>query len=274
MKLYEAVVLDGVPEPDLPGHVKAQIPELYADAEYPYLIPPLYPGPSLGGWQSVPSAGEGIAVIDLGGGSFRWIGTLDTAAAIGANPAGRVGARSKDGRHSIIIDDTYGVQFAVQDDAADEMQFVRIDPDGTIQINTALGHTFLMQTDDELVHLQTPGGNILQMSTDGIMMVHSDGVASMELKSGDIATLGGTVVQISGGSIELGDGSIPPTNPYILSLSFMADLALLCADVIAIGAAIPTMSPYVATNAASMSGKIGSSLGAGAPYLSTRIYGD
>jgi hypothetical protein len=282
VRLYEAVVVDGNPDPDLPGYIRVRVPELFGNDEVPVLIPPLYTGASFGGWHSVPRALDPdtedelrCIVMHLGNLSFRWIGTSQPFPTVLERPTTAVGARSPDGRHSVIMDSELGVYLtAGSDNVEDEFSYISIDPrEDVVSISTSTGS--VAQFTENLVHIQNFDGDVLQLdATNGVTLMHSNGIASLNLKSGDVAALSGSVVQVNGGSIELGGGVVPPLNPYMLSLSFLADMQLLMTDIIAIGAAIPSGLPYVPTNAISISGKIATSITVGPPYLSTRVYGD
>lgn len=284
IRLYEAEVIDGHPDPERPGHIKVRIPQLYRDNDVPVLIPPLYPGSPFGGWQSIawPSNPDDsslpvrVIVAHLGGNSFRWMGTSQSWSSVSDNPETRVGARSPDGRHSIQLDSSLGAFVIVKSTEEDGSQFFHMDPDeNIIQMSTAHGTTFLLS--EEKAGIIVPSGSsshVLQFDSTGVLLTHKAGVSYLSMENGDITKLNGGNVQISGVTIELGGGTIPPIHPYLLTMTYLSDLLLVLADVVAIGAAIPTMTPFVATNATSMIAKIGTSLGAGAPYLSTRISGD
>jgi hypothetical protein len=280
IQLYEAVVTDAAPDANLPGHIKVRIPELFDDLEVPITIPPMYPGWFAGGWHSVPSAlnpdtdaeDVRVIVIRLGNMSFKWIGSSQSDAFITDNPGTRAGARSGDGRHRLFLDNTAGFFSQIASDTEDTFNFISVAPDDTIVIQTADGST--MSLSEKQVNLLTADGDVLSMNDGDITLMQQDGVASLSLRTGDIAALSGKNVQISGSTIELGGGTIPPIHPYVLSMTLLADLVAVLADVVAIGAAIPTMTPFVATNAISMIAKVSTSLSAGAPYLSTRISGD
>lgn len=286
VRLYEAIVVNGTPDPALPGFIQVQIPALFGDKTVPSLIPPLYPGASFGGWQSVPQAtnplnDEPVRVIvaHMGRTSFRWLGTSQPFSAITADPANRVGARSKDGRHAIFMDSIEGIFLATASDAegVTESNFIQITPaDDSITIQTAKGDMISIKP-EQLAILISDGvdSHALQMDiTNGIVMMHKAGISYLSLEDGDITRLNGFDIQISGASIAMGGGVISPIHSYILSATFFADLSLACSDIVATGAAIPAGLPYVAVNATSMIGKIATSLGAGLPYLSSRISGD
>ena len=244
VQLYEAEVIDGRPDANLPGHIKVKIPQLFRDNEVPTLIPPMYPGSPFGGWQSIPwpvnpdddSVPIRVIIAHLGGNSFRWLGTSQSWSEVSDNPETRSGARSADGRHHVTLDSDLGVELSAS-------------------FSDGKTHT-------------------LNLNAAGIRLEHEDGVSFLSMESGDITRLNGGSVKISGTTIEMGGGVVPPTHPYFLSLTYLADLSLVMTDIIAIGVAIPTMMPYVAANATSMLAKISTSLSAGAPYLSSRITGD
>ena len=285
IQLYEAEVVDGRPDRNLPGHIKVKIPQLYRDHEVPALIPPMYPGSPFGGWQSIAwptnpdddSKPVRVIVAHLGGTSFRWLGTSQSWSSISGNPETRAGARSADGRHQIILDSTLGVFMLAESDNVSESHFFQIDPaTDVIQMRTAHG-TGLVLGENSLgviVPMTATTSHVLQMNSDGVQLMHEAGISYLSMESGDITKLNGGNVQVSGITIELGSGTLPPIHPYFLSLTYLADMSLVLTDIIAIGAAIPTMAPYVATNAITMMASIVTSLGAGAPYLSTRITGD
>lgn len=286
VKLYEAVVTDGNPDPDLPGFIEVRIPELFGDNVIPNLVAPMYPGASFGGWQSVPQAenpinGNEVRVIvaHMGRLSFRWLGTADAFSAILTDPENRVGCRSKDGRHALFLDNLAGFFTAVQSDTVDEMSLISVSPsDDTIVIQTATGET--IQLSPEQVAIVAPDvdaavSHVLQMDvTNGVQVMHKDGVSYISLEDGDITKVNGFVVQISGSTIELGDGSVNPTHAYILSTTFFTDLITVMSEIVAIGAGIPAGSPVPTPGATAMSSKLTTSLSSGLPYLSSRIFGD
>lgn len=282
IQLYEAIVVDSQPDGEPPGHILVQIPELFGDGiDVPVSIAPLFPGWFAGGWQSVPSVispdedeeNVRVVVVHLARNTFRWMGTSQAYDFITDNPGTRAGARSGDGRHAIYMDDAGGVYIEAGSDNNDgPVNFLSIAPDDTILMQTSDGS--LVQLTPTQAVLMDATGDVLELADGTITMMQRDGVSYLSLQDGDVSVLGGTVVQINGGTIELGGGVSSPGDAYILSSSFLSDLSSVCSDIIAIGAAIPSMTPYVATNAATMLANIATSLGAGAPYLSTRIFGD
>jgi hypothetical protein len=286
LRFYEAIVMNGAPDPELPGHLSVMIPGLYGANEVPVLVPPLYPGCHAGGWQSNPTEVnpddpdgglEGnpprVTVVQFGYESFFWIGTSQAWDFISAKPGKRAGARSGDGRHSVYIDDELGVYITAGSDSEEETRnFIGVGTDDTVQMRNATGGMASISTNQAL--LMSPGGDVLCMDDNGVLLLHRGGLAGLSLRNGDLAALNAKAAQINAGTIELGGGSAPPIHPYMLTLEFLADMLTVLTDVIAIGAAIPTLTAYVATNATTMASKIGTSLSTGAPYLSKRIKGD
>jgi hypothetical protein len=221
-QLYEAYVVDGAPDPLLPGHITVIVPELFGDDEIPFPIPPMVPGWAAGGWQSVPNAttpeGEDTMVIVamLGPETFRWIGTSQAWSLITDDPGSAAGARSGDGRHRVYMTDTDGAR------------------------------------------METDGGSGAKV------WVNADGTVDVQ----------GSTVRIAGDLIYMFDGGVvPPTDRYILSNAFFAAMINLCADVIAIGAGIPSLMPVPAPGATTLLSGMTTSLSSGPPYLSARIFG-
>lgn len=138
--LYEAIVVDGLPDPARPGCVKVRIPELFGELECPHLITPLFPG-AVGGWQSTPGIEtpegeeERILVLHLGGASFRWLGTSQGNPDIEKDPL-LSGARSHDGKSAAYLHDEDGVRLHADDGNVS----VTITPDGTITLTVQAGH--------------------------------------------------------------------------------------------------------------------------------------
>lgn len=281
VELYEAIVVDGAPDPGLPGHIKVQIPELFDEEDLPVLIPPIYPGWHAGGWASVPvpvnpdGGDEPVRVIvaRVGPESYRWIGTSQGFDLITAAEAGtRAGARSGDGRHTVYIDNSNGVFLTVGSDSESTENYMVLGPDNVLQAQTADGAYFRLGGTQATV--MNSAGDILMLDDGSITLMQKDGVSYLSLNTGDVTALAGTTIQISGGTVEIGDGIIPPIHNYILALTFMADLSLVMSDIVAIGAGIPAGLPVVATNAIAMIASIATSLASGAPYLSTRTFSD
>ncbi len=113
-QLFEAIVTDAAPDADLPGFIKVKIPELFGDVEVPYLVGPVHPGWTAGGWQSVPAAelpdsesdetDVRVLVVQMSPYVFRYIGTTQGWSTIEESPGTVCGVRSPDGKHSILMD--------------------------------------------------------------------------------------------------------------------------------------------------------------------------
>lgn len=117
-----------------------------------------------------------------------------------------------------------------------------------------------------------PGTRCGARSGSGGSYLYLDDSEGVVIRTG--ATTGITIADgtatIFGGKIYLGDGRIPPTHPFILSTTFMTDLAAVLTEVVAAMALIP----YTAVNTPLVLGKVQTSLADGLPYLSTRITGN
>lgn len=77
-------------------------------------------------------------------------------------------------------------------------------------------------------------------------------------------------VRVEGARIDLTGPGATPAHPYLLTAAFFADLALVLAEVVAVGAASAIPTPATSQ----MILDLATSLSAGAPYLSRRIRGD
>lgn len=112
VQIFEAIVTDGAPDPDMPGFIKVRIPELF-DSELPHLVGPIHPGWTAGGWQSVPGSvlPESVSdetevrvlVVKLAPYVYRYMGTTQGWDTVEAT-AGTCGVRSSDGAHTILLD--------------------------------------------------------------------------------------------------------------------------------------------------------------------------
>lgn len=283
--LYEAEVVDGNPDASRPGHIKVKIPQLFRDKEFPGLIPPLFPGSPFGGWQSIPtsinpddnSLPVRVVVIHLGGSAFRWLGTSQWWSEITENAGTRVGVRSPDGRHKITLDSTEGFFVAVESDAdEDSSASVAISPSGdSIIMSVRTGVKLEMSPNKmEWTVPQNSGQHKITADNSGVVISAAENNSSLSMTSGGQTDLVGGTVNIIGDNINLKGSVGPATHAYLLSTTFFTDLALVLADLLATGAAIPSMSPYVAANATTMISKITTSMTSGAPYLSSRIKGN
>jgi hypothetical protein len=113
-QFFEAIVTDPAPDSSMPGFIKVKIPELFGQNELPHLVGPVYPGWTAGGWHSVPSASlpssvtdetdVRVLVVKLAPYVYRYVGTTQGWDAIEADPGAICGARSPDGKHTILLD--------------------------------------------------------------------------------------------------------------------------------------------------------------------------
>ena len=287
-QIYEAIVVNSAPDPALPGHITVRIPDLFGENELPEPIPPLFPGGGSGGaWMSVPSAvppevdtdmvdENRIVVVRLSRETFRYLGTTEEWSRLVGDHAGkRAGARTPNGRVEVYIDDDGGF-FAVVSSSADPdgaKSFINAGRDGRIQIATSDG-TSIMMTEKQIVLINKSGDTITLDEDNGIVIMHHEGTASISMTAGGIIAVNGATVQVSGGTIELGGGTLAPLHKYILSIPFFTDLAVVMAEIAAIGAGIPLMLPVPTPGAIAMAASLPASLASGPPYLSTRITGD
>lgn len=114
VQIFEAIVTDVAPDPDMPGFIKVKIPELFGDNELPCLVGPIHPGWTAGGWQSVPSAtlpasdtseeDVRVVVVKLAPYVYRYMGTTQGWSTIEGSPGTVCGVRSPDGKHTILMD--------------------------------------------------------------------------------------------------------------------------------------------------------------------------
>lgn len=118
------------------------------------------------------------------------------------------------------------------------------------------GRHAVRMSDDEGVVLESQAGNQLVVAADGTVTVK-----------------GTSKVTIAGTLIWMGDGTVAPLERYILPSALFPALVNALAEVITIGAAIPTLTAVPTPNCAALSAALTASLVAGPPYLSTRIFG-
>lgn len=114
VQIFEAIVTDPAPDPDLPGFIKVKIPELFGQDELPQLVGPIHPGWTAGGWHSVPNStlpssvtdetDVRVLVIKLAPYVYRYIGTTQGWDVIEAAAGTICGVRSPDGKHTILMD--------------------------------------------------------------------------------------------------------------------------------------------------------------------------
>lgn len=127
VQIFEAIVTDVAPDSSMPGFIKVKIPELFGSDEVPYLIGPVYPGWTAGGWHSVPSdtlpssdTDEDVVrvlVVKLAPYTYRYIGTTQGWSTIEDSPGSICGARSPDGKHTILFD-ADGARISAFEDAS------------------------------------------------------------------------------------------------------------------------------------------------------------
>lgn len=279
-RYFSALVIDNQ-DPDKQGRLQLQIPALSGDDPYPDWVPHLGAGAgpgATGGW--FPPPAEAIVVVTVDDADRVWWMGSEFGAKNSIPPflvenyGKRGGASSPDGRHVWALDNDSGFLLLVAnpDDAKGPKNYVALGTDGTFKAGTHDGATLVLS--ETQAAILSPAGDVLLLDVEnGVVLAQAAGTSSLALLEA-AAKLSGTAVQINGGTIELGDGVTPPLNPYLLTLSFFADLALVLPEIVAIGAGIPSGLAVPAPNAGTMAGKIATSLGAGAPYLSTRITGD
>jgi len=210
--------------------------------------------------------------------------------------AGRLCPLNADGKVQGIIEweMAYGESAAVKlsvhpvvngdpspDTPAGPKTYVALDAsDGSIQMGTATGEVIRMA--DGQVSIQTGSGHTIALTKDGgVQIAQSDGndppggEVMLEFKDGVAKISAVNAIQLLAGSIELGNGVLPPTDKYILSGAFLADIAGLSADVTALGLAgtggppVPIPTPGALT----LTAGVGTSLAAGPPYLSNLTKG-
>lgn len=123
---YEAIVTDHAPDSEMPGFVKVKIPMLFGDDEVPFLVGPIHPGWTAGGWQAHPNVelpsgmsetDVRLIVVKLGPNTYRYLGTTQGWDLIEATPGMACGARSFDGHHTVVLDEN-GFRATGFDDAA------------------------------------------------------------------------------------------------------------------------------------------------------------
>lgn len=268
----------------MPGFVKVKIPELFGDNELPNLVGPIYTGWTAGGWQCVPGTTlpdsdtnetvVRVIVVRLSPYIYRYIGTTQGWDVIENSPGTKCGARSPNGLHYIVMENDDGIQIVVSSlDGGDAKNFLSIGTDGTVTIGVNAGS--IVHLADGTVSVQDSSGNTFILSEDnGIALSHSGGTELLSLSDGQ-AKLIGTDVLVAGGAVTIvGQGGIVLTNdllgvastePLILGSTFLTALAAALTELVA----APTGLGMPTTNTMSMITDITTSLGAGAPYLSS-----
>ncbi len=233
--LFEAIVVNEAPDPELPGYISVKIPELFGDAEVPEPIPPLFPG-GISGWGGItpstaPPADETIpdnatdvkvTVIRIAPETFRWFGTSQGWKFLTDNAGKVCGARSPDGKKQIYLSNDDGFFAGVTDDF-NTFHRIAIGTDGKIQV---------LRNDD--------GGGMEADSTSTRII--------------------GTIVKVTTDAT-----GATTTEMMVLGESYMTDELAALTEVMTAVAALG----FPVTNLSSFITNLGVSLGAGPPYLST-----
>ena len=212
--VYQALVLDATPDPDQPGALKVKIPELFEDFECPYLVPPLFPGGVLGGWQNVPlpdSTGDEdrrVLVIRLAPDTFRWIGTSQLSPLLEAYDLTQVsGMISQEKRHAIRILDADGNEV-----------------DGISLLTSAAGWESSPANVTRL-DLNPTTGVTLSTQEEAELLLHPEGSLELQTKLGRVAVDTSGNVEAFGPEVKLHHGGL--TSAVIIdgtSVSFMSQL--------------------------------------------------
>ena len=287
MNHYTGRVIDNA-DPDAMGRLKLEIPALFGDGEeYPEWVAPavaLGTAPGAGWWWS-PPVDSIVLVEQRSGAGLRWIGgewgNVNTPPAfLAGSPlaprTSRAGFTSPGGLHGIALDDETGLLLQVVDPADPNgiAHYIAIDgAAGEIKIGHLAGALLVM--DGDSITLINAAGDTVQLHGDnGIMLAHHGGSEVVALEDG-ILKLYGTDIQIAGGAATVvGQGGIvltdsltgsSTTEPLILGTSLVTDLQAAITDLVT-GLALV---PYTATTAAAFATNLGTSLTAGAPYLSS-----
>lgn len=128
----------------------------------------------------------------------------------------------------------------------------------------------LVLDEDGGLRIEIAGGHVVRVAPAGDGGVPA--AVEIALAGGGSIRIAGGAVEVNGTAIALGDGTTPPLHPFLLTNIFLAQLAGVLAEVVAIGAAA-TPAPIPTTLTAQLIADIATSLSAGAPLLSTRIKG-
>lgn len=272
MTRYPATVIDNA-DPEELGRLMLEIPGICGDDDPAYLdwVPCRLTaaGDGVAGLFIVPPIGAAVWVECDGPRAVAWVGAgfggpNTVPPDLRGNYPRRSGFSSPLGRHLLVLDEDTGLLLFVEDDVngiAGARSYLAINSDGTATIGGGRGGTMRL-TPEEIV-LLSPAGNVVQLADgDEIKIVHEDGAEYITL-GGGVSKLSGTAVQVYGGTIELGGGSVPPTHPFIKSTTFFSALAAALTELASL---VPAPGATTTLATALTAG--------GAAYLSTRIKGD
>lgn len=284
-RFYSARVHDN-DDPDRVGRLLLEIPGLLGDGGITsdWIEPLITPGagPNASGLIWLPPVDALVIVeVEQDGPSpaLRWLGSklgnVNTLPAfLAGNYPRRTGFTSTNGTGTVALDADVGWFVVVdqEDDPEGIQHFAHLARRGAFQVGLADGSSLLF--DGTGYAVVTAGGHLLQLDdgTPQIAIVHKDGVELITMGDG-VLKLNGTAIQLSGGSIELGDGASPALHPYPLMLTLLAALSGLAAEIAAVGAGIPAGLAVPTPNAIAFQADAATSLATGAPFLSTLVKG-
>lgn len=276
-QVFEALLVDNTPDPERPGFLRLKIPDLSGGDPYPHLVGPMFAGWVAGGWQSIPAVKtpEGqptrLLVHYGGDGTVRWFGTSQLMPEVANAPGTVTAVRSADGRHYISISDSNGIRIATKRNNEDFYSYIALGTDGVLQIQGS--GTAIVRFNDDGFYMQSPQKHALSMGDSSFILTHGNGNSFINLAA-DSAQLQGKTVSIGGNTILLGDGQALPTHRYIKSTAFFTALATSLLEIVAVLATPgPLSGPLPLTNTSALAAALNTSLSAGDPYLSSRIYG-
>ena len=287
---FQATVTDNQ-DPDELGRLQLLIPPLSgSDEPYPGWVQPRVPGGSAAcGMIWIPPV-DSVVLVDVDqAGRVRWsgeaFGALNTIPdALRINYPLRAGFSSPSGDHLVLVDDDQGaiMQATSRADPDGAVAYVAVLDTGVVQAQTPGSGVLLLS--DSQAYLSNGAGDAISLDeTDGIIVIHKGGAEYLALTSG-VAALSGTAVQVSGGTVELGDGVAPATHKYPLTTTHFGDWIswLTAIDTFMTACAAAAVEPALSAAAIAFQlsepvgvfhGKHTTSLAAGAPYLSTVVSG-
>lgn len=284
VRYYPATVVENE-DPDQLHRLRLIIPGITGDeTPYPGWVRPRIAGgagPGAAACWWIPPLGACVTIEVNRAGELRWsgsdLGGVNTVPAfLAANYPLRAGWTSPSGAHAIALDEDAGLLVLVADpaDVDGVKNYLALNGEtGEWKVGTKDGGLAVLNATQAL--LMTPAGDTLVLDeTNGIVLCHHAGGEMLELKAGSATLTGGSVL-VSGGSVLLvGQGGVTiradltgvtPTEPLVMGASFLADLLAALPELMAAALAwgLPT------TNTATLVANLATSLGLGAPYLST-----